>query len=99
MNDYFIQILDSVEEVHIRHWIAEVRPEDVESQSFRRFIGHLHSVLQNGDGELIGRITGKPQPEIWVDLLRIKLLEKNKNENELDIPHKVELALRKKCTN
>ena len=44
--------LDASKEFWIRDWIAQIGADDIGSQSLRRLIGHLHSVLQHGHGEM-----------------------------------------------
>ena len=45
-------------------------PDDVVSKPFRRFVGHLDSVLQDDDRKMIGRIGSQPQTEIWMGAVR-----------------------------
>mmetsp|Transcript_14245 Transcript_14245/g.33969 ORF Transcript_14245/g.33969 Transcript_14245/m.33969 type:complete len:277 (-) Transcript_14245:1322-2152(-) len=59
-------IADGVHVVGARH---------VSPQAFGSFIRHLHAILQNCDGELVGRIRSEPKAEILVNLFRVLLIQ------------------------
>mmetsp|Transcript_88509 Transcript_88509/g.205945 ORF Transcript_88509/g.205945 Transcript_88509/m.205945 type:complete len:206 (+) Transcript_88509:1075-1692(+) len=65
----------TVEELFIGDWVHVVRARQVCSQTFRCLVRHLHSVLQDGDRELVGRIRCEPQAKAAVCLLGIHLLQ------------------------
>ena len=44
----------------IRDGIVEVGPQQIRLQTLGRFVGHLHSVLQDRNREIFARITGQP---------------------------------------
>ena len=62
----------TVKEIRVRYRITEVRSMDVCPQALRRFIGHFHTVLQNGNGEMVCGVAGQPKTEIWMDVVRIQ---------------------------
>jgi len=51
-----------------------VSSQKIVPQPFRRFNGHFNPVLQNADREQPARHTGKPQPEIPVNVI-VQLLD------------------------
>lgn len=55
----------AVEEGGVTEWVSEVGAQQIGSETFRRLVGHLHSVLQDTDWKLFTWVTGQPQPEIW----------------------------------
>ena len=61
-------------ELWVRHRVHEVGAEDVEAESLGSLIGHLDTILQDGNWEEVARITGQPQTEVRVDLVRVQLL-------------------------
>mmetsp|Transcript_42957 Transcript_42957/g.91558 ORF Transcript_42957/g.91558 Transcript_42957/m.91558 type:complete len:279 (+) Transcript_42957:1063-1899(+) len=63
------------EEFLVADGVHEVRTDQVGTEALRCFIGDLHTVLQDGDRELLRRIRRQPQPEVRVGLLGIQLLE------------------------
>lgn len=75
------RLLAATEEVWIRYRIAEIGSLDVGSQTFRWFVGHLDTVLQDRNREVVGRVTGQPQAEVRMDGVRIqRFLEENANK-------------------
>lgn len=58
-NDLFLR---AAKEGRVRDGVTQVRAHQVGSNSFRGLIGHLQPVLQDTDRELVGWITGQPQP-------------------------------------
>ena len=55
-------------------YLSMILPDDVESQAFRRFVRHFDAVLQNCNREFGRRVTGQPQAEVGMRLVRVQLL-------------------------
>lgn len=55
----------AVEEGRVTEWVSEVGAQQIGSQTFRRLVSHLHSILQDTDRKLFTRVTGQPKSEIW----------------------------------
>lgn len=54
----------AVKEGGVTKWVSEVGAQQISSETFRRLVSHLHSILQDTDRKLFTRVTGQPQPEI-----------------------------------
>lgn len=59
----------AIEELRVHNGVFQVRTHNVGSKSFGRFIGHLDSVLEDGSGEVGGRVRSEPESELGVDLV------------------------------
>lgn len=59
-------LLAAVKELGVRDGVHEVGADDVCPEPFRGLVGHFHSVLQDGHGEVGRRVTGQPHSEVWV---------------------------------
>ena len=68
------KLLARSKELWVTDGVVVVGSDDVEAQPFGRLIGHLHSVLQDGDGEGGGGVAGQPQSEVRVCLLWVQIL-------------------------
>ena len=73
------KLLARSKELWVTDGVIVVGSDDVEAQPFGRFVGHLHSVLQDGDGEGGGGVAGQPQSEVRVCLLWVQILEVTKH--------------------
>lgn len=71
---YRLLISAAKEECLVSDWVIKVRLQEVLSEASWRFIGHLDSVLQDGDRELVRGVTGEPEPKVWVGVLWNQLL-------------------------
>lgn len=72
------RLFAAVEKFRIVDGVIVVGPYDVEAQTFRRLVGHLDTVLQDGHWEGGGWVTGQPQAEVRVSLLWVELLADKK---------------------
>lgn len=48
----------ALKEVGVRDGVADIRAQQVSSQSFGGLVGHFQPILQNTDWEMSGGITG-----------------------------------------
>lgn len=48
----------ALKELGVRDGVADIRAQQVCSQSFGGLVGHLQPILQNTDWEMLGRIAG-----------------------------------------
>lgn len=55
--------LGAAEEVRISNGVTQVRAQQIGSDSFGRLIGHLQSILQDADRELVRWVACQPQSE------------------------------------
>ena len=67
-------VFDGGEELGVVDGVGQVGADDVEAQTFRRFVRHLHAVLQDRHRKLVRRVTRQPQPEVRVACVRVQLL-------------------------
>jgi len=40
-------------------------------ESLRSFVGHLHTILEDSNGELLSRVRSKPESEVTVDFSQV----------------------------
>lgn len=64
----------SPEELWVRYWVIDVGSDDIGLQTLRRLVGHLHSILQHGDGEVGGGVARQPHPEVRMGRVGVKFL-------------------------
>ena len=58
----------AIKEVRAGERVRQVRAQQAGLETLGRLIGHLHSILKDGDGEDGGWVAGQPQAEVSVHL-------------------------------
>lgn len=79
------KLLAAVEELGVRDGVHEVGADDVGPETFGGLVGHLHPVLQDGHGEVGGRVAGQPHAEVGVSGLGAQLLWEQESDAEAQI--------------
>jgi hypothetical protein len=75
---------EAEDESSIGFWLLTIRQhaiiafhhgsQDIGTQALGRFIGHLHTILQQQGWELLGGHGGQPEPVVVVRVIRVHLL-------------------------
>ena len=73
-------VFDGGEELGVVDGVGQVGADDVEAQTFGRFVRHLHAVLQDRHRKFVRRVTRQPQPEVRVARVRVQLLNERMNK-------------------
>ena len=65
-------------ELWIGDGVAEVGANDVGLEALGWLVGHLDSILQHRDREVVTGIAGQPQPEVGMYSVRIHFLQQKR---------------------
>mmetsp|Transcript_157790 Transcript_157790/g.383153 ORF Transcript_157790/g.383153 Transcript_157790/m.383153 type:complete len:352 (+) Transcript_157790:1027-2082(+) len=70
-----LAVLHTTEERRVRNRIQQERALDVLLQTLRGLVCHLHTVLENRDGEVLAWVRRAPHAEVLVRVVRVQLLD------------------------
>lgn len=70
--------------------VTEVRSQYIGPETFGRFVGHFHTILEHEHGEMISWIRCQPETEIWMGGIRGEVLT-NLERNDRTTQNKLQV--------